>query len=64
MSKWAHIICDDCWEARHKKVPFRAVDQKTWPCCFCGEPTQSGIFVREDPQTVKCKGSGDYHDED
>lgn len=25
-------------------------------CCFCLRATESGIYVREDPETLPCKG--------
>jgi len=65
MSRWTHIICENCWwRIRSDRQPVRyTVRLKPFPCCFCGEPTQSGIFVRGDPKTVKCGGEGVYHDE-
>jgi hypothetical protein len=26
-------------------------------CCFCGQPTSSGIYVRHDPDRLTCEGS-------
>lgn len=56
-SKWTHAICDECWKKRepdrepHRFVPEARVLEG---CCFCLEPTRSGIYVREDPALTKC----------
>lgn len=59
MSKFEHSICDTCWNKKnperiahklHEKIREREV------CCYCGAPHNSGIFVREDPQSVQCVG--------
>ncbi len=57
MSEWTHIICDDCWDARHPINPSRRLDSgDEGVCCFCGKQTYSGIYVREDPKNLMCKG--------
>jgi len=59
-----HAICDDCWGKREpKRDPVRIKDFKCMSCCFCGDPTVSGIYVRNDPKDEKlaCKGE---HKED
>ena len=58
MSSWTHAICSDCWD---KREPGRPAPRLGEPgpaeiCCFCGLPTASGIYVRDDPATVKCAG--------
>jgi hypothetical protein len=52
---WTQPSCEICWLERNPdrrpttlKEPFR----ETEICCFCGEPTRSGIYVRVDPTTV------------
>ena len=51
---WTQPICSPCWEARNPgREPIRLknlLEQET--CCWCGNPTQDGIFVRVDPKTV------------
>lgn len=68
MSAWNHLICDSCFpifrpgQTPHKvREEFR--DEKADPCCFCGRPCQTGIYVREDPIDVACKGQGPVHAE-
>jgi len=65
MSQWNHAMCDPCWEKKQgPRKPVRlTLEMKPLLCCFCGEPTQSGIFVRANPKTVKCRGKGKYHEE-
>jgi hypothetical protein len=64
MSGWNHLICDDCWASREgDREPCRVrgeaeADGAEAPpapaCCFCGDPTTSGIFVRFDPRAMPC----------
>lgn len=51
MSKWNHSICNACWErTRPGRVPARMmIGRRVETCCYCGTPTASGIYVREDP---------------
>jgi hypothetical protein len=59
MSKWNHSICDECWRKREPtRIPHRGLPEltETVCCCFCGNPTRSGILVRESPDAVLCKG--------
>ena len=39
------------------------LDETAEPCCFCGRPQQSGIFIRENPEALMCKGEGVVHAE-
>jgi ribosome-binding protein aMBF1 (putative translation factor) len=57
MSKWEHAICEVCWRARQgAREPVRVVKASIETCCYCGEATRSGIYVRADPAEVVCKG--------
>jgi hypothetical protein len=59
MSRWTHAICVGCWNARHPDRPASADANgrtEAHACCFCGQQTTSGIFIREDPKTVACAG--------
>lgn len=62
MSMWTHAICFDCWDKREpttEAIPIFITEFET--CCFCGHETQAGIYVREDPCKVRCKGQGVVH---
>lgn len=57
MANWTHCICQMCWTKLYgdriavtvKNAPFET-------CCFCGEETKAGIYVRYDPKELKyCK---------
>lgn len=66
MSKWNHAICDSCWPSfnvRHMNLdePYRVIARPDEVCCYCGEATNSGIYVREDPTLVPCNGQGEVH---
>ena len=61
MSNWTHACCNLCWLAREgERIPVR-VRESEETCCFCGDVTESGIFVREDPNSVRqhCPGHDD-----
>lgn len=67
MSKWNHAICQECWNSLNRGEPCRVreefLDETAEPCCFCGKPQQSGIYVRKNPNEVPCKGEGVVHEE-
>ncbi len=59
---WTHPICDACWNKRNPRFrhrPARLRDIELEVCCFCGEKTRSGIYIREDPAELMCKGQHD-----
>ena len=56
--EWTHSICDECWHRRDpERVPVRLTEPIVELCCFCGELTVSGIYVRHDPQELDCQHS-------
>lgn len=67
MSAWSHAICAPCWEERFPDLtPYVLAIPDLELCCFCGEDTEAGIYIRDDPQAVPhpkgCtteKGDGD-----
>lgn len=57
MGRWTHAMCEACWEEGNPgREPWRAVEGPREKCCFCGEETRSGIYVRGDPSELPCKG--------
>jgi hypothetical protein len=50
---WTQPICDDCWDEDHpdKPSPRRGAGHAE-NCCKCEITTQSGIYIRVDPETV------------
>ena len=65
MSNWTHLICEECWhELRGTMTPTRLVKAPLHPCCYCGKPTRSGIYTRDDPTLTKCGGKGVVHKDD
>jgi hypothetical protein len=48
-------MCDDCWAKRQDLLnpfsPVRLTDENREEecCCWCGQQTRAGIYVREDP---------------
>jgi hypothetical protein len=68
VSNWTHAICEDCWDTKHPGRPAvrlhrDLVDKTAPPCCYCGRPQQSGIFVRDNPAKLLCQGTGPNHSE-
>lgn len=63
MSNWTHPICDPCWaEIAPGREPFRFLEnsRELEVCCFCGDETESGIYVRHDPsRALHCTGHDD-----
>lgn len=56
-SRWTHTMCDPCWAAqRGEATPVRMLAAPPERCCYCGALTISGIFIREDPTTLRCGG--------
>jgi hypothetical protein len=54
MSRWLTVaICGDCWHARNgERTPARVKEKERESCHYCGTLTRSGIYVREDVETV------------
>jgi hypothetical protein len=52
---WTQPICEACWNERNpeREAVRVTVQEDAETCCYCGEHTSSGIFVRVDPKTVK-----------
>lgn len=63
MSNWTHPICDPCWlEVQPGREPHRFVEaaRELEVCCFCGDDTSSGIYIRYDPaRALLCTGHDD-----
>ena len=62
MSRWTHVICVQCWNAKNPDRPARETgvgyDEN---CCYCGVATNDGIYIRDAPSNTACKGE---HKED
>lgn len=59
MSKFTHLICDACWDRKYPDRPAgltEAIEPNSPPCCFCGDKTESHIYLRAAPEATKCKG--------
>ena len=50
---WNQPICEACWSRRCPgRIPVRIADASVETCAYCGLETDSGIFVREHPDSV------------
>jgi hypothetical protein len=50
-------MCEICWlllNPNHPPITVRGGDPEK--CCWCGNETESGIFVRYDPTELRCGG--------
>lgn len=60
-------ICDSCWPPFSAgmsgviKEPVRLKVREEERCCFCNWWTESGIYVRVDPQSVPHPTPDDAH---
>jgi hypothetical protein len=66
-SRWTHPMCDDCWVRTYRdRQPIRLVGEYVSDerCCWCGEQTRSGIYVRLDPMWTPKHRVGDHEDRD
>jgi hypothetical protein len=67
MSKWSHMICENCWVERNpEREPVRIKEEfrAEGPCCYCKATQKSGIYVRDNPAETPCKGEGLVHEEE
>lgn len=58
---WTHAQCWYCWEARNGTRTPHVLMRPEWEnCCFCGNATKAGIYVRADPAALDhCQGHDD-----
>lgn len=64
MSEWTHPICDPDWTAQNGgRTPARLIEpyRETEKCCWCGEETDSGIYVWADPVDPPHHDAGREH---
>jgi hypothetical protein len=56
-----HASCSTCWAMHRLPVlPIRNLTAAVMEiCCFCETPTRAGIYVRQDPKDITCKGKHD-----
>lgn len=53
---WTQPCCDDCWNERNPdRQAYKFVEKyrEKETCVYCGNTTQSGIYVRVDPAEAK-----------
>lgn len=51
---WTQPVCVDCYTVRHAHhEPLRCVSPEMEHCCMCGQDTKDGIYILQDPETVK-----------
>lgn len=53
---WTHVLCEACDARRNGDTgPLLVIDATFEKCCQCGKACK-GIFIREDPALMRCKG--------
>ena len=51
---WSQAICSGCYDKRYpQRPPVKFKSARREQCCDCGMPTDEGIYMREDPMTVR-----------
>lgn len=55
-------MCEACWRQARGGEPTRLIGDEAGACCFCGGVTESGIYVRANPEFTHCEGKGPLHD--
>lgn len=55
MSRWNHLMCAACWNERRDTKAVEGANDEGESCCWCGNATTSGIWVRNDPEKMSCK---------
>jgi hypothetical protein len=65
VSKWNHRCCAACWRKRNPdgREPHHLTTDAGGICCVCGILDASGIFIRADPESLKCQGLGPEHED-
>ena len=54
-SRWTHAICIECFSAKFPdRRPIKVRGDDLVQCCYCDKRTGLGIYVRDDPSTMKC----------
>lgn len=50
---WTQPVCERCFGIEKPgRVPPRVRDAERETCCYCGDPTYTGVYIRVDPATV------------
>jgi len=52
--RWNHTMCRACWCDTRLGEPVRFVTGESKVCCFCGATATDGIYVRHNPEGMKC----------
>lgn len=56
MAQWTHNVCQSCYQGLYPgRQPVTMRVPQAEVCCFCGQPTTSGIYVRYNPAELSCK---------
>lgn len=51
---WTQAVCEPCWAVSQPgREPARMNLAPEETCSYCGHRTQAGIYVRQDPATVR-----------
>lgn len=51
--RWTQPSCQQCYSNRYPGMsPSKFTEPEAETCCFCGQETHDGIYVRLDPYAV------------
>lgn len=61
-NRWRHLTCISCYAQRYPGQETVMQDVHPWTmCCWCGTHIAHGVYERDDPNSVPCKGMGGPH---
>lgn len=53
MPDWTQAICLRCWNEKNPdRQAHKLLEVEQEICCYCGDTTKDGIYIRVDPRTV------------
>lgn len=56
MNKFNHAICQACWDKKNpNREAYHLVEPEEEVCCYCGNTTLSGIYVRDMETPKHCQ---------
>lgn len=50
---WTQPICLRCWTEQTHRIPVQVIGAVREQCAYCGAKTRDGIYLRDDPATVR-----------
>lgn len=55
-ANWNHAVCRGCLARLLRPRPIRIVTGEREVCCYCGQDTDAGFYMYQDPKLTPCQG--------